>query len=542
VTPSRTRLVLALLLALFAARLLHTAAEKSLTMDEPGYIGAGLYLWRSGDYHYSRVLQFHPPLTFHLASLPLLFLDTGDAASQPRVARALLERGEPSPEVLRLAGRLPFVLLACWGAALCFLFAREVAGDAAGLLAAFLFTFSPSFLAHGALAHSDITVSVLSLQALYALWRYERSPTALRLCGCGVALGLALAAKLSATVLVAAFGLELLRVAWRRGTPFEAPSRAARLARAAASLAALLALAIGVLWLAYGGSFAWSADPTGRFPELPLPGYLRSFLFVDRANALPRPYYFLGALHTGGDAAFMPLAFATKEPLGLLALVAAALLSLRHRRDRLSGFLAIPVALYLLILVVWLDVPLGYRYALPLLALICVFTATQLAPLAAGWPRRAALAACALLAVESLSIHPHYLAFFNAAAGGPAQGHRLFLDSNLDWGQDVPTLARELAARGNPPVQLALFAVEDPAHYGVRGTPLRGCAPAAGFVAISASVRMGLYAPRNYFARPKPDCYAWLDAFEPVARPGWSIFLYEIPGADGAAHSGASPR
>src|SRR5262245_11717779 len=178
-------------------------------MDEPGYIGTGLYLWRTGDYHFSRVLQFHPPLAFHLASVPLLFLDTDDAASQPRVARALLDRGEPRPEVWRFAARLPFVLLACWGAALCFLFAREVAGDAAGLLAAFLFSFSPSFLAHGALAHSDILVAVLSLQALYALWRWERAPSLRRLVACGLALGLALAAKLSATLLVPVFAFEV---------------------------------------------------------------------------------------------------------------------------------------------------------------------------------------------------------------------------------------------------------------------------------------------------------------------------------------------
>lgn len=536
-------LALALLLALFGLRLVHTAASKSFTLDEPAYVGTGLYLWRTGDYHYARVLLFHPPLTFHLASLPLLFFDTGDAPAHPRVTRVLLDRGEPAPERLRLAARLPFVLLACWGAALAFLWAREVAGPRAGLLAAFLFSFSPSFLAHGALAHSDITVAVLSLQALYALWRWEQRPGAGRLVACGLALGLALAAKLSALLLVACFALELTRVALRGGPPLQAPTLLARLARAAARFGALLAAAVLVVWLAYGGSFASASDPEGRFPELALPAYLRALLFVDSANDAQRSYYFLGALRTGGDAGFMPLAFLTKEPIGFVALVAAALATLRARRDRLAGFLAIPVALQLLTLVVWLDVPLGYRYALPLVALVCVFTATQLTPLAAGWRRSAALAACGLLALESLWIHPHYLAFFNVAAGGPSNGPRLFLDSNLDWGQDVTTLARELARRGNPSVRLALFAVEDPSHYGVHGQPLRGCQPVSGLVAISANVRLGLYSAQGSFVPPKPGCYAWLDAYEPVARPGWSIFLYDVP-AQGPAgrHSAPSPR
>src|SRR5262249_9728771 len=166
-----------------------------------------------------------------------------------------------------------------------------------------------------------------------------------------------------------------------------------------------------------------------------------------------------------------------KEPVGFLALVAAAIASLRARRGRLGAFLAIPVALYVLTLTVWLEVPLGYRYALPLVPLLCVFVATQLAPLPRGWPRKALLAACAAIAFESLAAHPNYLAFFNAAVGGPARGSELFLESNLDWGQDVTTLARELARRGNPPVRLALFAAEDAAAYGVRGERLRGCEP-----------------------------------------------------------------
>ena len=105
----------------------------------------------------------------------------------------------------------------------------------------------------------------------------------------------------------------------------------------------------------------------------------------------------------------------------------------------------------------------------------------------------------------------------------------MLLDANLDWGQDVTTLARHLASEGNPPVWLALFAAEDPATYGVRGRPLRGCRPVAGLLAISANVRWGLHAANDPFAAPIAGCYAWLDRFEPVARLGYSIDLYDVP-------------
>ena len=95
----------------------------------------------------------------------------------------------------------------------------------------------------------------------------------------------------------------------------------------------------------------------------------------------------------------------------------------------------------------------------------------------------------------------------------------------------MTTLARELEKRGNPRVWLALFATERPADYGIRGRKLQGCEPVQGMLAISANVRRGLYAAHNILRAPEPGCYDWLDAYEPVARPGHSIFLYDLPKA-----------
>jgi 4-amino-4-deoxy-L-arabinose transferase-like glycosyltransferase len=523
---------LALLLAVFGVRLLDAAVRNAFTIDEPAYVGTGLYLWQSGDYHYARILHFHPPLAFHLASLPLLALDVSDVAGSPRAGRELLRRSDLPKATLRLASRLPFALLACWGAVLCFLWGREVAGDGAGLLAAFLYTFTPTLLGHGALAHSDIALAVFFLQTLYAFWRWMRRPGPLRTALCGISLGLALASKLTAILLLGILPL-LAAVEIARRQRVDAADAAAwrDLARAALGVVAMFSLAALVIWLAYGGSFASLNDPAGRLPDLSLPAYVRSFFFVDEANAATRRIFFLGEILQRGPAWFFPVAFAVKEPCGMLALVGAALLSLRSRRGRLALFLAVPFAVYAGILVTWLDVPLGYRYALPLVPLVCVFTATQLVPVVGVARRLAFAAACLAIALESLWIHPHYLAFFNGLVGGPRNGHHLLLDSNLDWGQDVTTLARELERRGNPPVWLALFATERPADYGVRGRGLRGCEPVEGMLAISANVRWGLYAPHNILRAPQPGCYDWLDAHEPVARPGHSIWLYDLPKA-----------
>ena len=62
-------LVVVFLLALFAFRLTDSANRNALTFDEPHYVGAGLYLWDSGDYDFARSLYYPPPLAYHLASV-----------------------------------------------------------------------------------------------------------------------------------------------------------------------------------------------------------------------------------------------------------------------------------------------------------------------------------------------------------------------------------------------------------------------------------------------------------------------------------------
>jgi hypothetical protein len=74
-------------------------------------------------------------------------------------------------------------------------------------------------------------------------------------------------------------------------------------------------------------------------------------------------------------------------------------------------------------------------------------------------------------AAASLSIRPHYLAYFNPLLGGPARGYEHFVDSSLDWGQDLPGLKRWLDAhaRGEK-IYLSYFGSGSPAHEGITAT------------------------------------------------------------------------
>jgi len=137
-----------------------------------------------------------------------------------------------------------------------------------------------------------------------------------------------------------------------------------------------------------------------------------------------------------------------------------------------------------------------------------------------------------------LSIHPHYLGFFNWAVGGPDNGHTILLDSNIDWGQDLLRLQNWMDENGVDRVKLGWFGTAVPAYYNLDYEPLPGfpqaeflslwtqppfnvAAPETGVYAISVSSLMELPLPQS-------GVYAWFRQREPDARIGVSIWIYEV--------------
>jgi predicted membrane-bound mannosyltransferase len=101
-------------------------------------------------------------------------------------------------------------------ALLVFAAARDMFGVGAGLIALALIAFDPTLMGHSALATLDAGNACLMFWAIYAFYRYVKSPTAWRPIATGVIVGLALAAKHSAILLFPTMGaLAIIEVAWR---------------------------------------------------------------------------------------------------------------------------------------------------------------------------------------------------------------------------------------------------------------------------------------------------------------------------------------
>ena len=227
----------------------------------------------------------------------------------------------------------------------------------------------------------------------------------------------------------------------------------------------------------------------------------------------------------------------------------------------------------LLVLSLLQDVNLGLRYALPAFPFLFLFISTTAGRDFPRWGRWAALAAVAFNTASVFRVHPHELAYFNEAVGGPRNGRFHLIDSNLDWGQDLRRLAEwveqhpewsgvELAYWGPIPPELVGFAKHRLAPRDLPGVPRELWLPSEksggsglrpGKYAVSVNFERGMSfrtplpfdvaksLPPNHPARhgatmlmvPR-DAYAWFQHVTPriESEIGYSILLYDVSPAD----------
>jgi len=82
--------------------------------------------------------------------------------------------------------------------------------------------------------------------------------------------------------------------------------------------------------------------------------------------------------------------------------------------------------------------------------------------------RYVSVLAVTLNVASILIVHPFYLTYFNEPSGGPRQGYKHLIDSNIDWGQGLVSLKQWLHdTHREDDIQLAYFGAVDPEVYGI---------------------------------------------------------------------------
>jgi len=548
--------ILALLALLFGV-LCHEAWVTGVTVDEPSHLLSADLYWQGKDVLQPRDM---PPLIKIAGGWVPRLLGLPLPPAQDPIWKTQHEWSISQRMVQPLTGaqvrhfffwsRLPLILFPLLIAGLLWWWGRQLFSPVTGLILAGLFALEPTALGHGALFKNDLAAAFGYLLFWYAAWRFCRQPCRSHLLLLTLGLATALLAKLSMLILLPiAAGMAPLRYyletrrLWPavRAAAFLLASVYVILVAAVQFEASPLTLSEFDLLGRNQGIPGWFHMAAAVFRVLPAPRPLwQGTLSLFDSNASGNYVYLFGKVVPGGQPLYFLEALAVKAPMPLQILVAAgaiALLAKAWRRKLDPGWvwIALPPVLYIAAASMS-TLQLGIRLILPALPLGLLIAGAAIEPL--RHRRRAWICGWLIvwMAARTASVYPHGISYFNSLAGGPEAGLQYLSDSNIDWGQDLPWLARYVRGHALPRLRLFYFGNDDPWDYLsdkqieilappwndelAKGTVFH---PDPGLYAVSATLLPGTVFDTKY-----RDYFRVFRAMHPIARAGYSILIYRV--------------
>jgi 4-amino-4-deoxy-L-arabinose transferase-like glycosyltransferase len=527
-----TTLGVALLLAIYAALAVGATLHKGMSFDEAEELSVGYNLWLHHDF---RMESANGDLVKRWATLPYLFTRPNPAPTDNdywRKAKAyrfgeefFFESGN-APEWLLLQGRAMAMLIGVATGWLIFICARELFGALGGFFSLALFVFSPHMPAFGGIVSTDMSACLTLLGSTWCVWRLLHKVTWGRLAASLVFSGLLVLAKPSGLVIFPITALLIIvklaggrPLEWRLGRPRILVSRRSQ-SGVFCGMIVLHALAgWTLLWAHY--DFRFNASPDPGNPEIifrqapvedPVDPTVASFMvWAGKTHLLPEG--FLAGMHAlltsnekreafmngqwkiGGWTLFFPYTMWVKTSPALFLLLGLGLAGWwRARRPGLlpagtgppgktapsfyEGTPYFALAAFYLGAALLQEVDIGHRHILPVYPPLYIRGGGAIAllwPLAKKTTRALTVLLLGWFVLESITLYPNYLAYFNPLTGGAAQGYQHLVDSSLDWGMNLPELKTWLD-QNNPgrrdPVFLAYFGTDSPEYYGIQSNRL----------------------------------------------------------------------
>ncbi|MFH1894421.1 MAG: glycosyltransferase family 39 protein [Patescibacteria group bacterium] len=495
------------------------------------------------------------------------------------------------PDRILLWTRIPMIIVLILFGLFIFLWAKKLWGKRAGLIALFLFAFFPTFLAHGRLVTTDIGAAFAAVFATYFWLEFLKNTTKKSLIFAGLTLGLALLIKFSLILLLPFFAIITLIFAWLKNDgigKFKNLVKYTGLAILAGTIGVVFIIwpAYGYHVAKYPQerqikdtqdllnttnapepvikiNILLSSNPITR----PLGQYFLGLLTATNRVTTGNTTYFMGKISADSWKSYFPIVYFIKNPLPfhILSVIALifALWSIKRPFYRniflrikewikghftefsMLAFLAIYWATSLIS-----NLNIGVRHLMPvfpfMILLVSAMTAKLLKePFLKLNPVRnlqflngAKYAVLGILflwqGISVVALYPHFLAYFNESIGGPDKGYLHVIDSNLDWGQDLKRLGQWMDKNGVDKIYLDYFGGGSPNYYlgekylAWSGTKKPEELPRGSYLAISANQLQGGRADNVEGFERTSDYYRWLDKYAPIAKIGYSIFVYKI--------------
>ncbi len=472
------------------------------------------------------------PLNFMSIKMPSLDQKCWHESNQWQFGWQLFyELGNPLQRML-ISGRAMIGLFSVALGLTIYLVSRRWFGPVGGLISLTIYVFSPEMLAHGFQVTTDMAATLFFLLSVLSIWWAMNRITPASVLLSGLAVAAMFNSKFSALLLIPTYGI-LLVVRLILATPLEISVRRtrevqSRLKRLAAHLgvfASQALIVVGFTWLTHGLKYSafvqrtpgvdrfmntnpdpdtqlsdWEYElhrygklsPVVRFardhrllPEAYLYGFVFAMNMTKGSNA-----FLNGDRNSGGFRMYFPDAvlLKTTAPALILLLLATGVWAVerraRHRVTPSNGagsptllYRALPLIVFFVVYWVTAIISpfnIGHRHILPIYPAMMIFAGI----LGTNRPRRFPIrqAAALLLVLHggvALWSWPHYLSFFNFIGGGSRNGYRHFVDSSVDWGQDLIGLSDWLKEHnppdspGSEPVYLSYLGNGSPEYYGI---------------------------------------------------------------------------
>lgn len=545
------------------------------TVDECGHLAAGMSHHELGRYELYAV---NPPLVRLLATLPahLSGLTTdwraydfrSDVRGEFRFGRRLFEMNGAGLLVQLGIGRILCVIFFLTGTLACSNWRDAEDSNSNPLIAAWLWMCSPAILGFGGLICPDVAAAALGAVAVKSLKDWTSHPGAWNLTVFSLAASAACLTKFTWCVLLPVLTLYTLVVA-------PVKQRVSTLI-AHLSVAVLCFILTANCLYGFTGNFRrlgdirfvsdsfsepveLSTQRLNRFNRtrlgavcVPFSEKLLQGIDIQKRD-FERGYrsYLMGEWKHGGWWYYYLVGFLVKEPIGFqLMLYVSILHGLYHWKRwtkhsiREWSFIVLPPLLIFGLVSSQTGFNHHMRYVLPAYPFLFIIAARTVT-LGKFW-KWFSYGCLTWQAVAVLWFAPHWMSYFNEAAGGPQKGHDWLVDSNIDWGQDILGLQWWQNEHPEIDLQAALFTGFDPADIGLKfrlpapyleGQPdvvskdgLRG--PQAGWYAVSVCQLKG----HSFNVPVGNGDWTWsnghftyfMDHFEPVDMIGYSIYIYHI--------------
>ena len=583
-----TNLIAGILLFFLFLIAVFSILNDTFITDEPPHIAAGYSYLTQKD---MRLNPEHPPFLKDIAAFPLLFLDLNFPLQHPAwlqednpfwwhqfdLGGEFLYRSGNNPDQILILTRLPMILILILLGFYIFKWARELFGNKTALLALFLFSFSPTFLAHGRLVTTDVGAAAGVFIATYYFIKALKTPSKKNIILAGISFGLAELCKFSVILLIPFFAI-LALIWWliKLGT------------WKSALKILILVFIIGYLliWPVYQ-YHVWNYPPERQARDTefllgstPFP-FLRETLIWASTKPVLRPFaeyflglalvfqratggnttYFLGEVSAAGWKNYFPTVYLIKEPLTFHILTLIALLyvlwliiikrpfwqnALHRIKDWIKNHFP-EFSMIIFLAIYWFTsiigaLNIGVRHILPVFPFTYILVCLQISKWVKKIPkifwRKMGISFVLILLgfyiISSLLVWPFYLTYFNEIAGGPKNGYKYAVDSNYDWGQDLKRLKKWVDENKIKKIYIDYFGGGNPEYYLKEkyvswwGDRNKKDLPRGSYLAVSATLLQGgrgISAPG--FDQPT-GYYRWLDDYQPITRIGNSIFVYYI--------------